>query len=144
VKKKKNKENIGLLSQSKYKHVYELKQTLFSNARRRAADKGLEFTIKLKDIHIPNKCPILKVPLVCSTRYSPSIDRIYPDKGYVKGNIAVISTLANSMKANATPDELLIFAKNIKKFMDLYQEIEVEELPISPDPEEISNLINGN
>jgi hypothetical protein len=104
----------------------------------------LEFTIKLKDIHIPNKCPILKVPLVCSTRYSPSIDRIYPDKGYVKGNIAVISTLANSMKANATPDELLIFAKNIKKFMDLYQEIEVEELPLPPDPEEISNLINGN
>jgi hypothetical protein len=144
VKKRKNKENIGLLSQSKYKHVYELKQTLFSNARRRAADKGLEFTIKLKDIHIPNKCPILKVPLVCSTRYSPSIDRIYPDKGYVKGNIAVISTLANSMKANATPDELLIFAKNIKKFMDLYQEIEVEELPLPPDPEEISNLINGN
>jgi hypothetical protein len=48
------------------------------------------------------------------------------------------------MKANATPDELLIFAKNIKKFMDLYQEIEVEELPLPPDPEEISNLINGN
>ena len=139
---KKNKKNIKLLGLSKYQHVHELKQTLYKLARKRALAKGLEFNIELKDIHIPRKCPILKVPLICSTRYSPSIDRIYPDKGYVKGNIAVISTLANSMKANATPKELLIFARNIKKYMDLYQEVEVDELPIPPDPDEISRLMN--
>jgi len=136
------KKNIRLLAHSKYKHLYELKQSLYRNAKKRAIDKGLEFSIEVRDIHIPEKCPILKTYLVCSTRYSPSIDRIYPNKGYVKGNIAVISTLANSMKANATPKELLIFARNIKKYMDLYQEIEVDELPLPPDPDEISNLIN--
>ena len=139
---KKTKENIKLLGLSKYQHVHELKQQLCWHAKSRALKKGLEFNIGPKDIHIPKKCPILKVPLICSTRYSPSIDRVYPDKGYIKGNIAVISTLANSMKANATPKELLIFSRNIKKYMDLYQEIEVEELPQLPDPDEINRLMN--
>jgi hypothetical protein len=139
---KKKKESIKLLGLSKYQHVHELKQTLFKLAKKRALKKGLEFNIELKDIHIPKRCPILKVPLICSTRYSPSIDRIYPDKGYIKGNIVVISTLANSMKANATPKELLIFAKNIKKYMDLYQEVEVDELPILPDLDEVMKLMN--
>ncbi len=140
MKRKKN--NIKLLALSKYKDLHELKQQLFRSAKKRALKKGLEFNIELRDIHIPRKCPILKVPLICSTRYSPSIDRIYPDKGYTKDNIAVISTLANSMKANATPKELLIFSRNIKKYMDLYQEIEVEELPQLPDPDEINRLMN--
>ena len=139
---KKKKESIKILGLSKYKDVSELKQQLCWYAKKRALKKGLEFSIKPKDIYIPKKCPILKVPLICSTRYSPSIDRIYPDKGYIKGNIAVISALANSMKANATPQELLIFAKNIKKYMDLYEEVEVDELPVPPDPEEISRLMN--
>lgn len=139
---KRKKQSIKLLALSKYKNVHELKQQLYRSARKRALQKGLEFNIELRDIHIPKKCPILKVPLICSTRYSPSIDRIYPDKGYVKGNIAVISTLANSMKANATPKELLIFAKNIKKYMDLYEEVEVDELPVPPDPDEIIRIMN--
>ncbi len=46
------------------------------------------------------------------------------------------------MKANATPKELLIFAKNIKKYMDLFEEIEVDELPVPPDPEEFFRLMN--
>ncbi len=138
----KKKESIKLLSLSKYKNLHELKQQLYRSAKKRALQKGLEFNIELRDIHIPKKCSILKVPLICSTRYSPSIDRIYPDKGYVKGNIAVISVLANSMKANATPKELLIFARNIKKYMDLYEEVEVDELPELPDPDEISRLMN--
>ena len=141
---KKKKKNIKLLANSKYTGIHDLKQTLIRSARHRALKKGLEFNIEVKDIYIPKKCPILKTYLVCSTRYSPSIDRIYPDKGYVKGNIAVISTLANSMKANATPEELLIFAKNIKKYMDLYQEIEVEELPQLPSLDEINEIMNGN
>jgi hypothetical protein len=139
---RRKKDNIKLLAQSKYKHILDLKQQLYRSAKKRALKKGLEFNIELRDIHIPKKCPILKVPLICSTRYSPSIDRIFPDKGYIKGNIAVISTLANSMKANATPKELLIFSRNIKKYMDLYQEIEVEELPQLPDPDEINRLMN--
>ena len=43
-------------------------------------------------------------------KYSPSLDRIDPNKGYVKGNVQVISRLANIMKSNASPEELRAFA----------------------------------
>lgn len=36
---------------------------------------------------------------------SPSIDRIDPAKGYIKGNIAVISWRANMLKNNMSVEE---------------------------------------
>jgi hypothetical protein len=45
---------------------------------------------------------------------SPSLDRIDNSKGYVKGNVAVISFRANTLKNNATADEL----RAIANFMD--------------------------
>jgi len=46
---------------------------------------------------------------------SPTLDRIDPNKGYVKGNIQVLSHLANMMKSNATAEELHLFADWIKE-----------------------------
>lgn len=36
----------------------------------------------------------------------PSLDRINPDRGYVPGNVQVISFRANTLKNNATREEL--------------------------------------
>ena len=36
---------------------------------------------------------------------SPSLDRIVPELGYVKGNIRVISNRANHLKSDATLEE---------------------------------------
>ena len=44
-------------------------------------------------------------------RTSPSLDKINPDKGYMKGNVAFISTKANSIKSDATPKEVIKVAK---------------------------------
>lgn len=40
---------------------------------------------------------------------------IDPTKGYIKGNVEVMSSLANTMKSKATPEQLLHFAQEILK-----------------------------
>lgn len=90
---------------------------LLNNARTRAKAKGWEFDLEKEDILIPEICPLLEVKLdVWGPRdFCPSIDRINNTKGYVKGNIQVISFKANRMKNTASLEELKTFARNILK-----------------------------
>lgn len=94
---------------------------LLRSSRDRAKKAGLEFNIDLSDIHIPEFCPILGIPIVriqgSKTGGSASLDRIDNSRGYVKGNVWVISLKANIMKSNATPDELRKFANWINDFL---------------------------
>ena len=88
-------------------------------ARRRATTKQIEFNLTEEDIAIPEHCPILGLKLqpvrgVTGRDSSPSLDRIDNSRGYVKGNVAVISFRANTLKNNATADEL----RAIANFMD--------------------------
>lgn len=46
------------------------------------------------------------------------MDKIIPEKGYVKGNVRVISALANLMKNNATIEQLINFSKNIISYIN--------------------------
>lgn len=91
---------------------------LLKSCRQRASQKGFEFTIEKEDIVIPEYCPYLKVPITNTigegkVLTNPSVDRIDNDKGYIKGNIEVISLMANIMKQNATRQQLTEFAKEI-------------------------------
>jgi hypothetical protein len=43
---------------------------------------------------------------------SPSLDRIDPSKGYVKGNVWIVSHRGNTIKNDATHDELKAIAAN--------------------------------
>jgi hypothetical protein len=74
---------------------------LFSAAKARAKAKDREFNIELSDIVIPTCCPVLGLSMK-----SPSLDRIDSSKGYVKGNVRVISKRANQLKSNATVEEM--------------------------------------
>jgi hypothetical protein len=82
----------------------------------------VEFALDLEDIVIPTHCPVLGIKL--DTRQingydrdnSPSLDRIFPDQGYVKGNVKIISWRANSLKKNATPQELIALGKWMEKY----------------------------
>lgn len=93
---------------------------MLHNASIRAAKKGIEFNITEDDIIIPNKCPLLEVPLKIGTKdnyeYSPSLDRKDNTRGYVKGNVWIISKKANSMKNSATAEELNVFCKNVLRY----------------------------
>ena len=91
---------------------------MFSKSRERAGIEGLEFSIALEDIVIPEHCPYLGTPLTHELgkgqlETNSSLDRIDSTKGYVPGNVQVISRLANTMKNNATQEQLLTFAHNI-------------------------------
>lgn len=87
----------------------------------RCSRKGIPFNLTAEDIEIPSHCPILGIPLFRNTGgnkptgNSPSVDRIVPELGYIKGNIQVISQRANIMKNDANPEELLKFADWVYK-----------------------------
>jgi hypothetical protein len=95
-------------------------QNTFKNIKERCAKNNIPchvdvdylLSIYPKD----NKCPVLGIELefgggLKNLRNSPSIDRIIPERGYVKGNLVVISYFANSIKQNATPEELMKVAR---------------------------------
>jgi len=44
--------------------------------------------------------------------YSASIDRIVPEKGYIKNNVQIISVKANIIKNNCILEELEFILKN--------------------------------
>lgn len=94
-------------------------KTLLCLAKQRAKIQGIPFSIKEEDIICVRKCPILGIPLQYglnkSSNASPSLDRIIPSKGYVKGNIAVMSLRANRLKSNATYQEIYNLHKWFKK-----------------------------
>lgn len=93
-------------------------QRLYNSARARALRNKIEFTITQEDIVIPTHCPYLGVELtnIQLKGRQPSnlsLDRVDNTKGYVPGNIQVISDLANRMKQDATKEQLITFAKGV-------------------------------
>ncbi len=96
-------------------HEYQMWWCCKRNAKRR----GLDFNLEPSDIVIPNKCPILGIPItVRNGKIKPtsaSVDRIDSTKGYTKGNVHVISYRANVLKNNATVEELEAIVKYIKE-----------------------------
>lgn len=82
---------------------------MFRNAKNRAKELGREFSLTRADIVVPDTCPVLGLSLAKGTTgfqpNSPSIDRIDSAKGYVPGNVCVISWRANALKRDGTLDE---------------------------------------
>lgn len=83
--------------------------TMWNRARKRAKRHGLAFDLPREDIPIPERCPVLDIPLEVGPARaygSPSLDRIVPTKGYVPGNTRVVSDQANRLKGNLTLGQL--------------------------------------
>lgn len=114
---KNNKQKVLTLRKQRYKE--NLQKALYKSAKDRAKKKNIPFNIDIEDIIIPERCPVFGFEFEIGTKdkqKSPSLDRIIPEKGYVKGNIIVVSLKANTMKNNATLNEikqLYNFYKNI-------------------------------
>jgi hypothetical protein len=81
-----------------------------------------EFTIRFSELDFPKTCPLLGMELdYLTTSFRadnyPTYDRIDNMKGYVKGNVHVISWKANRLKSNASLEELQILVRNLEKIM---------------------------
>lgn len=111
-------------------HFRERINDTLGNARARAKENNLNFDIDV-DYLISiypedNKCPVFGVEMCfaigkgCPQTNSPSLDRIFPALGYIKGNVIWVSNLANTIKTNATPDQ-------IRKVADFYEELYSQE-----------------
>lgn len=88
----------------------------------RAKEKGIPVDVDakyLKDIYpIDHLCPILGIKMEFAKgdrSNSPSIDRIIPSKGYIKGNVVWISDRANRIKQDATSEEIMKVANWLKE-----------------------------
>lgn len=104
-----------------YQHLDWQKRSItvvmYNSVRQRAKRDGVPCTITSKDIVIPKTCPVFGLELRAGDRHShensPSLDRIIPEKGYIPGNISVISHLANMLKSKATSAQLRALADYI-------------------------------
>ena len=102
----------------KKRRLQNPKHWIWASAKFRAKRKGIEFTITENDFELPTTCPLLEIPMwknpeeACANSYS--LDRIDSTKGYIKGNVWVISKRANSIKSDATLEELELLVKNLR------------------------------
>lgn len=98
----------------------ELEKSILSRIKYRAKKNNIPFNLTLEDIVIPDRCPVLNIPLVTNHGHSgyfvdsPSVDRIDPKLGYTKGNIRIISNRANLLKNDATVEELELVLKDLR------------------------------
>lgn len=106
--------------QKRESHKRNIVHNMWKRAKTRSKKYNYEFNIEESDIIIPKYCPLLEIPIELGSKddyeNSPSLDRIDNNKGYIKGNVWIISKKANSMKNSATKDELSTFCKNLLRY----------------------------
>lgn len=94
----------------------DTKRSMLRAARQRAKKQNVPFGLKESDFEIPVYCPVLGTKLARALgskgpgHNSPSLDRIIPSRGYVPGNVVVISNRANRAKSDLSADELRALA----------------------------------
>lgn len=98
----------------KHKHTVDYRIIhMMAKAKRRASDKGWEFDLDKDYLHsiwpADNQCPVFKKPFTMAEKnhdFNASLDRIDSEKGYIKGNVVVVSWRANNLKSDGTLEEL--------------------------------------
>jgi len=99
---------------------YDARGYLLARARTRAIERELDFTITKEDIIIPDKCPLLGIDIIPNAKdrkHSPSLDRIDSNKGYTPDNIWVVSSRANTLKNDASLQELQTLVESLKSYV---------------------------
>lgn len=93
---------------------------MMKSAQARALRDSVPFDLSIDTFPvIPERCPVLGVRIQPNSRSgpqpsSPTLDRIIPSKGYVLGNVRIISHKANTIKNNGSLAEVAAVADYIR------------------------------
>ena len=99
-------------------HSERFRKSKLSQIRSAAKNKGRNFELTLKDIVIPDTCPVLGIEIKLGAKTgdnSPTADRLDNNKGYTKENVRFISWRANLLKRDATFEEIEALYNWMKK-----------------------------
>jgi hypothetical protein len=95
------------------KNSLRLARSFISAARARAKKRGTECNLVPSDIlPLPTQCEVTGCLLLYGSAGTSrphgmaTLDCVDPSEGYIKGNIAIISYRANTLKSNATAREI--------------------------------------
>ena len=89
---------------------------IINSVRGRAKSHNIKFSITRDDFEIPDKCPccgrgiFFAIDRGKPNYNSPSLDRLDSNRGYIQGNVNVICWRCNTIKSNASVDELRTIA----------------------------------
>mgnify|MGYP003639973722 FL=1 len=118
---------VSNMNRKRYLYIHEPWRAKCWSAREKAKDLGLDYNLDYEYVKnlwpSDNKCPALSIELKQGTKgkpidSSPSLDRILPELGYIKGNVQIICNLANKIMSSATPDQVMAVAKHYKKITE--------------------------
>ena len=112
-------ENLSKINEySKKYRKNNIQKCLFYSAKSRSKENNLDFNIEIDDIMVPLVCPVLGIEIstLKEKNNSPSLDKIIPSLGYIKGNVRVISWRANWIKNNMTAEEVEKLYKDSRKW----------------------------
>ena len=94
-----------------------------AGARSRAISKGIPFNLTIEHLAEiwTGMCPALGIQIVSGGHLANSahLDRFIPSLGYVKGNVAFISALANRIKQDADAETVQKVAAWMQSRVDL-------------------------
>jgi len=113
-------------------------ESMLNGAKKRAIKDELPFNVDekfLKSI-VTQTCPVFGIQLRWGTLgeglsdNSPTLDKIKPELGYIKGNVCIISHIANKIKQDVGYEELYKLAR--------WLEIKTKEVEENVDPQQFA------
>ena len=100
-------------------NIEKSKLSKFKVKKSSAKAHGVEWNIRFQEVEWNDYCPVLDIKLNWFNEgrakdNTPSFDRTDPDKGYVTGNVVIMSWKANRFKNNATKEDI----KALSEYME--------------------------
>ena len=117
------------MPENNYNSEYDrIRGYIIHNSKYCAKRRGIHFDLKYTDFELPEYCPILGIKIeygAGSDGNAPnhaSLDRIDNTKGYIPGNVMIVSRLANAMKNEASFEQLQSFVTNYTYLLNYINE----------------------